>query len=71
MNGVSPGLTVTDMTAMLFDPNSPYKQLGDQAVDRIPLGRAARPEEIAAAIVFLASPNASFINGANVPVERR
>jgi meso-butanediol dehydrogenase/(S,S)-butanediol dehydrogenase/diacetyl reductase len=56
---------------MLFDPNSPYKQLGDQAVDRIPLGRAARPEEIAAAIVFLASPNASFINGANVPVERR
>jgi meso-butanediol dehydrogenase / (S,S)-butanediol dehydrogenase / diacetyl reductase len=28
VNGVSPGLTVTDMTAVLFDPDSPYKQHG-------------------------------------------
>ena len=69
VNGVSPGLTVTDMTAMLFDPNSPYKQLGEQAVNRVPLGRAAQPEEIAAAVAFLASADASFINGVNLPVD--
>jgi len=69
VNGVNPGLTVTDMTAVLFDPNSPYQQIGDQAVDRIPLGKAGQPDEIAAAITFLASADASFINGANLPVD--
>jgi meso-butanediol dehydrogenase / (S,S)-butanediol dehydrogenase / diacetyl reductase len=34
----------------------------------VPLGRAAQPEEIAAAVAFLASAEASFINGANLPV---
>ncbi len=69
VNGVSPGLTVTDMTTVLFDPSSPYKQIGDEAVERVPLGRAAQPEEIAAAVAFLASAEASFINGANLPVD--
>jgi meso-butanediol dehydrogenase/(S,S)-butanediol dehydrogenase/diacetyl reductase len=69
VNGVSPGLTVTEMIARLFDPNSPYKPTGDQAVDRVPLGRAGQPEEIAAAIAFLASADASFINGVNLPVD--
>jgi meso-butanediol dehydrogenase/(S,S)-butanediol dehydrogenase/diacetyl reductase len=69
VNGVCPGLTVTDMTAPLFDPSSPYKGVGDQAVDRVSLGRAAQPEEIAAAVTFLSSTDASFINGANLPVD--
>src|SRR5262245_2437691 len=47
VNGVSPGLTVTEMTALVFDPNSAYKHLGDKAVERIPLRRAGQPEEIA------------------------
>jgi Enoyl-(Acyl carrier protein) reductase len=52
------------MTAIVFGPSSPYKQIGDEAVERVPLGRAAQPEEIAAAVAFLASADASFINGA-------
>jgi meso-butanediol dehydrogenase / (S,S)-butanediol dehydrogenase / diacetyl reductase len=37
--------------------------------ERIPLGRPARPEEVAAVIAFLASDDASFVNGVNLPVD--
>ena len=37
--------------------------------EEIPMKRLAKPEEIAAAIAFLASPAASYINGINVPVD--
>jgi meso-butanediol dehydrogenase/(S,S)-butanediol dehydrogenase/diacetyl reductase len=69
VNSVSPGLTVTDMTALLFDPKSPFKSIGDQSVNRIPLGRAGESKEIAAAVAFLASRDASFITGANLAVD--
>jgi len=36
----------------------------------IPLGRAASPEEIASAIIFVASDMASYVNGAVIPVDR-
>ena len=38
-------------------------------VSTIPLGRAADPDEIAGAIVFLASNEASYVNGAVFPVD--
>jgi 3-oxoacyl-[acyl-carrier protein] reductase len=38
-------------------------------VDGIPTGRLARPEEVAAAIAFLASRGASYVNGALLPVD--
>ncbi len=58
VNCVAPGWTVTDMTS--------EELLGeerDAILASIPLGRAARPEEIAGAILFLASDLASFVNG--------
>jgi 3-oxoacyl-[acyl-carrier protein] reductase len=36
---------------------------------RVPAGRFAEPQEIAAAIVFLASPAAAYVNGINLPVD--
>ncbi len=57
------------MTSVLFTADPTYKQIGDQAIERVPLGRAGQPEEVAAAIAFLASAEASFVNGANLPVD--
>lgn len=65
VNAVNPSLTLTDMTSGL----SGNEQLMGKFADRIPLGRAARPEEVAAVIAFLASEDASFVNGVNLPVD--
>ena len=59
VNCVAPGWTATDMTAPVL--SQPEGQ--QRVVAQIPLGRVARPEEIAAPILFLCTPLASFITG--------
>jgi len=66
VNAVSPGATRTNMTKALLDAGTPEIDLFRR---RIPLKRFAEPSEIGAVIVFLASPAASFVNGAVVPVD--
>jgi 3-oxoacyl-[acyl-carrier protein] reductase len=56
-NAVAPGFIETAMTAVLSDE---FKQ---NAVKQIPLGRAGTPEDIANAVAFLASDDASYITG--------
>lgn len=63
VNAVSPGPTRTEGTAAMGE--DALQQLAAQA----PAGRPAAPEEIAEAIVFLASDRASFVQGAIVPVD--
>ena len=62
VNAVSPGPTSTPGTEAMGDGFAAI-------VSTIPLGRAARPEEIAETILFLASERASYLNGAVVPVD--
>jgi NAD(P)-dependent dehydrogenase (short-subunit alcohol dehydrogenase family) len=38
-------------------------------VDSIPLGRICEPQEVANLVAFVASPRASFINGAHIPID--
>ena len=67
INCVCPGSV---RTAMLDDAWAGY---GDGAAEawaaRHPLGRIAEPQEIAEAILYLASPGASFVTGAALPVD--
>ncbi len=57
VNAVAPGLIETDMTASLSD------KAKEAMVAQIPLGRAGKPEDIAAVVAFLVSDQASYITG--------
>ncbi|MFI6603477.1 3-oxoacyl-ACP reductase FabG [Nonomuraea sp. NPDC050536] len=63
VNVVAPGLTETDMTAIL-----PEQRIREMCAET-PLQRMATPEEIAEVIRFVASPAASYLTGAVVPVD--
>lgn len=65
VNAVAPSLTRTGMTEDMMDDEA----LIAKFVERIPIGRVCEPEEVAAVIAFLASPDASFMTGAIVPVD--
>ena len=65
VNAVAPGFTLTPMTQDFFE----NKTFVAAATKRIPLGRVLQAEEIAGAIVFLASPLASAITGVVLPVD--
>ncbi|RWZ46195.1 SDR family oxidoreductase [Labedella phragmitis] len=65
VNAVSPGLVSTPMTGGLTS----IPGVQEAYMERIPLGRAADPSEIAAAALFLASDDASYISGENLVVD--
>lgn len=62
VNCVAPGFIDTDMTKVLSEEQ--HKSL----LEQIPLGRLGTPEDIAAAVVFLASPQASYVTGTTLHV---
>ncbi len=57
VNSVAPGFIETDMTAVLSD------KVKEAMVEGIPLKRAGKPEDVANAVLFLASDNAAYITG--------
>jgi len=63
VNALCPGLLDTDMTSHLSEPARAYY------LDQTPVGRAAHLEEVASVVGFLMSDEASYVNGAVVPVD--
>ena len=65
INAVAPSLTSTEATADLEKSDAVMTAF----TDRLPIGRAATPAEIAGVIAFLASEDAIFVNGVVLPVD--
>ncbi len=62
-NAIAPGLFPSKMTAATIDA------MGDQIIAGTPLKRAGKPEDMAGIAIYLASPAASFVTGAVIPVD--
>ncbi len=74
VNNVLPGFTRTERLQSLFEARAEkegrsFHDVEKAALAQVPAGRFAEPEETAAAIAFLASPAAAYINGINLPVD--
>ena len=74
VNNVLPGYTDTERLHEIFKKKSKasgtdIESIIIEAQTQIPLKRFANPEETAKAICFLASPDADYINGVNLPVD--
>ena len=65
VNAVNPSLTYTALTAGMKE----QPDLIAKFEERIPIGRGAEPADIAGAIAFLASDDARFVTGVNLPVD--
>jgi NAD(P)-dependent dehydrogenase (short-subunit alcohol dehydrogenase family) len=65
VNVVAPGATDTDMIHRFAGSDEVTKQM----INRVPLKRMARADEVANAVVFIASDEASFITGASLLVD--
>jgi NAD(P)-dependent dehydrogenase (short-subunit alcohol dehydrogenase family) len=69
VNAVAPGLTRTPLYEEWIASFPDAEESARQAREGIPLGRIAEPEDVAAAVSFLASPGAAYITGISLPVE--
>ena len=74
VNNVLPGFTDTGRLQKLIEARSAKSGRtteveGNAMKALVPLGRFARPQEVAAAVTFLSSPAASYINGVSLPVD--
>jgi meso-butanediol dehydrogenase/(S,S)-butanediol dehydrogenase/diacetyl reductase len=65
VNSICPGFVETPMTKPSFEDEAFYEYVHGQT----PIGRVAQPEEITGLAMFLASEEASYITGTNIPVD--
>ncbi len=74
VNNVLPGSTMTGRLDSLIKSKAEkagksYDEIKREMIAEVPAGRISEPHEVAAAVAFLASPAAGYINGINVPVD--
>ena len=74
VNNVLPGATMTQRLKSMLQEKADqtgksFEELMQEMISEIPAGRISEPDEVAAAVAFLASPAAGYINGINVPVD--
>jgi NAD(P)-dependent dehydrogenase (short-subunit alcohol dehydrogenase family) len=71
VNAISPGFFPAEQNrALLFKEDGSYTERGQQIIGHTPMARFGKPEELAGAVIWLASPRASsFVTGQNIVVD--
>lgn len=74
VNNVLPGTTMTGRLDSIIRTRAEksgktYEEIKQEMITEVPAGRISEPHEVAAAVAFLATPAAGYINGINVPVD--
>lgn len=74
VNNVLPGTTMTGRLDSIIrnkaeKTGKSYEEVKNEMIAEVPAARISEPHEVAAAVAFLASPAAGYINGINVPVD--
>ncbi len=74
VNNVLPGTTMTGRLDSIIKSKAEksgktFDEIKNEMIAEVPAGRISEPHEVAAAVAFLASPAAGYINGINVPVD--
>ena len=74
VNNVLPGTTMTGRLDSIIKikaekSGKSYEEVKNEMIAEVPVGRISESHEVAAAVAFLASPAAGYINGINVPVD--
>ena len=69
VNAVAPGAVDTQMIWSLKKEIKSDKNFNKRIMDQHPIGRVAKPIEIATVVVFLASDESSFMTGLTIPVD--
>ena len=74
VNNVLPGASMTGRLEFVLrnkadKSGKSMAEIKQEMIDEIPAGRISEPEEVAAAVAFLATPAAGYINGINIPVD--
>jgi NAD(P)-dependent dehydrogenase (short-subunit alcohol dehydrogenase family) len=69
VNAISPGVVPTPGYDHLGLNDQQLQEFVDSQASTIPLGRVGKPDEIAKAVVFLASADSSFVNGIELFVD--
>jgi len=74
VNNILPGSTQTGRIESIIHTRAQKsgrapEEIRQEMIDEVPAGRMADASEVAAAVAFLASPAASYINGVNLPVD--
>jgi NAD(P)-dependent dehydrogenase (short-subunit alcohol dehydrogenase family) len=68
VNAVSPGPIETPILGKTGIPREQLEEIGSGMVNQVPMGRFGKPEEVASVVGFLASPQSSFVTGAQYAV---